>query len=255
VAVVLPAYNEEGLGEFLVEIEAHLAPVTADLSFAVVDDCSTRPLELTSPVTTLPLGSKVVVSRNRANLGHGPSALAAYRLGLSHAPDVVIHVDGDGHFLGEDFPRILDAVRLHDGAVGARAGRREAWYRRALSRAARICVGEALTGRDVNSPLRAYQVNTLRRLVDRVPPESTAPHLLFAVLHQRLKLDVVEIDVVHRARRGLCETGTTWQGQGMTTLWPSRRLISVAWRAWRELRTHPGSENTAPAVHHPANAA
>jgi glycosyltransferase involved in cell wall biosynthesis len=236
VAVVLPAYNEEGLVGFLEEIEHWLVPVTADLSFHVVDDCSTTPLGLVAPVTTLPLGSQVTLVRNTINLGHGPSAVAAYRQGLDSSPDVVVHVDGDGQFLGEDFPRLLAALPGQDGVVGSRAGRREPWFRQVLTRAARVCVGQGLTGQDVNSPLRAYPGPVLRRLLDHLPDAPVVPHLHFAILHVRLGLDVREISATHRARRGESEIGTTWQSRRAMSFLPSRRLVDLAWTAWRELR-------------------
>ena len=240
VSVVMPAYNEEGLSGFLIEIEAWLQPVTDDLCFVVVDDCSTVPLDLVAPVTTLPLGSKVRVVRSETNQGHGPTAVAAYRHGIASNCDVVLHVDGDGQFLGEDFPRLLNALDGRDGVVASRAGRREPWFRRVLTRASRLCVGHGFTGPDVNSPLRAYRVPALQRLLHALPEAPVVPHLHFAVLHRRLGLDVVEIPAAHRPRRGDTEIGSTWQGHKAAFM-PSRRLVRVAWRAWRELRVHRGS--------------
>jgi glycosyltransferase involved in cell wall biosynthesis len=244
VAVVMPAYNEEGLAGFLVEIEAWLHPVTDDLFFVVVDDCSTVPLDLVAPVSTLPLGSKVRVVRSETNQGHGPTAVAAYRHGIASACDVVLHVDGDGQFLGEDFPRLLEALAGRDGVVASRAGRREPWFRRVLTRVARLTVGQGLTGHDVNSPLRAYRVPTVEQLLARLPESPVVPHLHFALLHDRLGLDVVEIPATHRPRRGVSTTGTTWQSRRLATVVPSRRLVALAWSAWRELRAQQVSERS-----------
>jgi hypothetical protein len=179
------------------------------------------------------------VLRNASNIGHGPSAVAAYRAGLELGPDVIIHVDGDGQFVGDDFPRLLDtlaASRRTVGVVGSRAGRREPWFRRLLTRAARVSVGRVLTGDDVNSPLRAYRADTVRRLLDALPGLSVVPHLHFAVLHRRLGLAVAEIAVTHRPRRGTTTVGTTWQSGPRAAFLPSRRLLGLAWRAQVELR-------------------
>ncbi len=237
VAVVVPAYNEEAIHEFLAEIEESLAPVTASLTFLVVDDCSTQELELPQGGACLPLGSDLQVLRNTANRGHGPTALRAWSEGLLLSPDVVLHVDGDGQFLGEDFPLLLSAMAGRDGVVGRRRGRREPWFRRILSWVARSMVGEV--ARDVNSPLRAYRPSALQRLIAHVPCDSVVPHLHFAALHHRLELDVHEIEVTHRERRGHSAVGTTWQTRrrGLAVL-PPRRLLTFAWTAWRELRDH-----------------
>jgi dolichol-phosphate mannosyltransferase len=232
VAVVMPAYNEEALDEFLAEIEAAVRPVVADLRFVVVDDASTSEL----PSAVLPLGSPVLMLRNETNLGHGPSALRAYVAGLATSPDVVIHVDGDGQFLGADFVELLTAAVARDGVVGARTGRVEPWFRRYLTLGARILVGGGLRGADVNSPLRIYQAPALRQLLARVSSDSVVPHLHFAVLHSQLNLDVCEIGVTHRPRRGTTALGTTWQSPGVSLPLPSRRLLRLAGRALHELR-------------------
>lgn len=243
VAVVVPAYNEEALDQFLTEIEASLVPVTSYLEFVVVDDCSPTPLPLDLPVTRLPLGTTVRTFRNARNLGHGPSAVAAYAAGLNLDPEVIIHVDGDGQFLGRDFPTLLAALDGHDGVIGSRTGRREPWFRRMLSLGARTLVGHALRGSDVNSPLRAYRASVVSRLLDHVPSDSVVPHLRFAVLHDALGLDMIETAVTHRPRRGDSEVGTTWQSGTMPALLPSRRLIGLTLRAIREL-----SRGTAPSI-------
>lgn len=236
VAVVLPAYNEEALDTFLAEIEAALVPVTSTLVFVVVDDCSSRALPVAEIGARLPLGSPVQLHRNQSNLGHGPSALRAWSEGLAQDPDVVLHVDGDGQFLGEDFPRVLEAVGDRDGALGARIGRREPWFRHLLSLGARVLTGHGLSGADVNTPLRAYRAPVVRRLLASVPDQAVVPHLHFAILHAQLGLDVADIGVAHRPRRGDSEVGTTWQGGRLAALLPSRRLLSLALRAVRELR-------------------
>ena len=206
VAVVMPAYNEEALDDFLAEVEAALKPVTRRLHFIIVDDASTDELPI-GRLDVLPLGSTVHLIRNETNLGHGPSALRAYEAGLRTSPDLVIHVDGDGQFLGHDFVSLLEAVTDFDGVVGARAGRKEPWFRRAMTIGARLMVGGGLVGADVNSPLRIYRIGALRRLLEEVRADSAVPHLHFAVLHARLGLDIREINVTHRPRRGATEVG------------------------------------------------
>jgi dolichol-phosphate mannosyltransferase len=237
VSVVLPAYNEEALGAFLIEIERALAPATSTLSFVVVDDCSKGPLPIARSGECLPLGSPVRVLRNSTNLGHGPSAVRAWAQGLIDRPDVVLHVDGDGQFPGEDFPRVLAALDGHDGAIGSRTARRDPWFRRILTLGARVLVGEGLTGSDVNSPLRAYRAPVVQQLLNSLPEHSVVPHLHFAVLHGRLDLDVVEVAVTHRRRLGDSKIGTSWKSGPMASLLPSQRLLSLAMTGMRELRS------------------
>jgi glycosyltransferase involved in cell wall biosynthesis len=239
VAVAIPAYNEECLDEFLAEIEHHLRPHCEVLSFVVVDDCSSRPLPVPAGTTCLPLGSTLEVLRNETNQGHGPTAVRAWTHGLSRGVDIVIHVDGDGQFLGEDFPRLLAATQGRDGAVGTRMGRREPWFRRILTVGARILVGQGFRGIDANSPMRAYRATVVARLLDALPEGSAVPHLQFALSHTCLELDVVEIGVTHRSRRGDSSVGSTWRSRSSLQLLPSRQLIRLTLRAIRELRAGP----------------
>lgn len=236
VAVVLPSYNEECIGEFLAEIEQHLAPVTARLTFSVVDDASSRPLDI-APSGRLPLGSPVQVLRNPTNLGHGPTARRAWLAGLAQPVDYVFHVDGDGQFVGADFPRLLDASSGRDGVVGVRQGRSDPWFRRVLSLGARVVVGAGPDCADANSPLRIYARATVVRLLDRVAADTVVPHLQFSVLHTLLRLDVAEVGVTHQARRGASAVGTTWQRGSRSPRWPSGRLLRLAGRAVVEVVT------------------
>jgi dolichol-phosphate mannosyltransferase len=233
VAVVMPAFNEECISGFLIEIEEHLAPVTSRLMFLVVDDSSSRPLDVAQFGGRLPLGSPVDVLRNPSNLGHGPSAVRAWHAGLAQQVDYVVHVDGDGQFVGADFPRLLEAVAGRDGVVGVRKGRTDPWFRRVLSLGARVIVGSGDCP-DVNSPLRIYRAPAVLRLLDRVADDATVPHLQFSVLHGRLGLDVADLGVTHQTRRGESAVGTSWQGGGHQRL-PSRRLVRLAGRALVEV--------------------
>jgi glycosyltransferase involved in cell wall biosynthesis len=234
VAVVMPAYNEECLGDFLIEIEHHLAPVTSRLIFMVVDDSSVRPLDVTGFGGRLPLGSRIEVLRNASNVGHGPSAVRAWRAGLALTMDFVIHVDGDGQFLGDDFPRLLHEIAGRDGVVGVRQGRADPWFRRVLSLGARFVVGSSDCP-DVNSPLRIYRTPTLLRLLDHVADDASVPHLQFSVLHRRLGLNVAQLRVTHQPRRGTSAVGTTWQREVNHPRVPSGRLIRLAGRAVLEV--------------------
>lgn len=128
VAVVMPAYNEnDGLGEFLVEIDCALRADGVVADFVVVDDHSMLPIARTLDVALSPkLRERVQVLRNAVNVGHGPSALRAYRAGLA-GHGVVIHVDGDGQFDGVAISAVLQALDDRGVAHGRRIGRDDPW--------------------------------------------------------------------------------------------------------------------------------
>jgi dolichol-phosphate mannosyltransferase len=239
-AVVLPAHNEEeGIAGFLPEIAAALAPHVATLEFFVVDDLSTdgTAQALARLAQTLPL----TVLANAENLGHGPSALRAWRAGLDSGADVIVHVDGDGQFLGSDFPRLLAALEGADGVHGVRQHRSDAWYRRVLTQLVRM-LARPLAGRsvaDVNTPLRAYRREALARLLERVPAGSLVPHVHFSIAEKRLGIRIVECRVTSIPRRGSVTGGTMWGAATKPRRLPSRRLMLFAWHALVEVLRNP----------------
>lgn len=232
VAVAMPAYNEhEGLAQFMSEIERSLESSCSEIVFVVVDDASDIPL--TDGLLTAHIRSRLVVERNPTNVGHGPSALRAYREALNQHPEVVIHVDGDGQFEGADFPRLLAALRCHDVVLGARTTRVDPWFRRAISWALRKLVADDRI-KDANTPLRAFRPSPLQELLDRTPVNSLVPHVHFSLQARVLTHRLSVVSVRHRDRLGAQIQGTTW-GRKPRILVPPRRLAVFCFWALVEL--------------------
>ncbi|HWR85178.1 MAG TPA: glycosyltransferase family 2 protein, partial [Rhodoglobus sp.] len=239
-AVVLPAYNEaEGISGFVDELLEHLQPLASRVSVVIVDDRSTdtTPEVLRELAEREPRVRVVTAERNR---GHGPTALAAYRTGLELDPDVILHVDGDGQFLGADAAAVVAALDDDTDAVrGVRRGRSDPWFRTVLTRGVRSMVA-ALTGRgvaDVNTPLRAYRPAVLRQLLQASPDEALVPHVHFSLAEARRGLRVREIEVASIPRRGAEATGTMW-GQQRNPRLPPARLVDFSRSAAGEVWQH-----------------
>lgn len=233
VVVVIPAYNEaEALPSFLAEIRASFDAVQTPVSLVVLDDASTDD-------TATAAADFAEVVRAPRNRGHGPTALAAYAEGLRDAAAVIVHVDGDGQFYGDDIARVALALDDADADVvhGVRRGRTDPWFRRALSGLVRFAV-LVLCGRsvpDVNTPLRAYRPSTLETLVAGVPVDSLVPHVHFSIAEARSGLRMRYVGVESIPRRALAVQGTMWgEGRSRQVL-PPRRLVGFAARALAEL--------------------
>ncbi|MCR2823944.1 glycosyltransferase family 2 protein [Microbacterium sp. zg.Y909] len=235
ITVVMPAYNEApGIAEFISEIRDHVAPLATRLDIIVADDRSTD--ATAAAVAALGVEAAQVQTQAR-NRGHGPTALAAYRAGLDTAADVIVHVDGDGQFEGADLARVLHALQSRgvDVVHGVRRGREDPWYRRALSFGLRLVV-RPFAGRsvpDINTPLRAYRPDTLRRLIDALGPDAVVPHVHFSLAEARFGMRVAYVPVRSLPRRG-GPGGTMWGAQGQPKL-PPKRLRSFVRQALREL--------------------
>lgn len=234
-AIVMPAYNEvEGIRGFIDEIRDAAAPLAERLTFHIADDRSTD-----ATAAVFDDIADVTVEVQPSNRGHGPTALAAYRAGLASDPDVVVHVDGDGQFLGRDFPRLVSALVDEDADVvhGVRDGRTDPWYRRTLTAAVGLLIAVAAGRRvpDVNTPLRAYRPEALRVLLDAVPADATVPHVHFSLAEARGGFVVRYLRVANIPRRGESATGTMWGRASVLSLPPQRlrrfvrAALSEAW--------------------------
>ncbi|MBO3663518.1 glycosyltransferase family 2 protein [Microbacterium stercoris] len=233
IVVVMPAYNEsEGIPGFIEEVTAALAPLAEDVRVFVADDRSTD--DTAAVLAAMP---GVVVETQAHNRGHGPAALAAYRLGLAADPDVLVHVDGDGQFYGADIARVVQALDSTGADVvhGVRTGRTDAWYRRVLTFCVRLLVaaaaGKAIP--DVNTPLRAYRPMAASALVSALPGDVQVPHVHFSFAEARGGFDVRYAKVASIPRRGASDTGTMW-GKA-TRLLPPKRLRALMGDALIEL--------------------
>src|SRR5436190_24354599 len=103
IAIAIPAHNEaESLVEFLTEIDDALSGRAAGLTFVVVDDASSDDTSEATRKAAELVDGEVLLFRNEAQLGHGPTVLEAYRRAIDTGADLVLQVDGDGQFLGSD---------------------------------------------------------------------------------------------------------------------------------------------------------
>jgi len=227
--IVMPAYNEEeGIRSFIDEIRTHVADLADGVRFFIVDDRSTDSTPAVLRAAAADHGD-ITAIRSEVNQGHGPTALAAYRAGLADRPDIIVHVDGDGQFAGEDFRALLSALAEADVVHGVRRGRTDPWYRRTLTRSVQFLV-RATSGAqvpDVNTPLRAYRPDALDALLAAVPADAMVPHVHFSLAEARSGFRVRHVDVRSLPRRGTSAEGTMW-GTTKTPRLPPRRLRSFA---------------------------
>ena len=237
VAVVMPAYNEaEGISGFIQEILGALEPLADELSVHVADDRSTDDTAAVAGEDD----RRVEVATQPENHGHGPTAVAAYRLGLASGADIVVHVDGDGQFGGPDIARVLEALRSTGATAvhGVRHGRADPWYRRILSSSlrvwSRLLADHAVP--DVNTPLRAYRREPLVDLLDALPPHPLVPHVHMSILEARWGMTVRYVAVRSLPRRGVSQTGTMWGGRSRSLSLPPRSLVRFVGRAIAEVR-------------------
>lgn len=201
----------------------------------VVDDCSSDETAKAVEHVSATLDSPVTVVASDRNSGHGPSSVRAWRLGLSFGTEMIVHVDGDGQFSGHDVARVARASEGFDGALGVRMTRADPWFRRivtaVLGKYFGLMSGKSV--RDPNTPLRVYRAERISELLDVLPPEPLVPSVYLSAVGAIRTMDIVEIDVESRDRRGDSAVGSTW-GEPKLAFLPSRRFLLFVLRATRE---------------------
>ena len=237
--VVMPAFNEaDGISEFLGEVVASFPGQSVRV--IVVDDASRdETFDLVRGLTATGLPVEVVT--NDMNLGHGRSTRRALLAGLNAGGDVIVAVDGDGQFRGEDIASVARIVAEGRAQVaeGVRVGRDDPTYRKAVSAGTRWLVWRAAgtSPRDANTPLRAYRPDVLRELLSMIPEDALTPNLAISTLVRRHEMVLVEIEVESLVRRGKTAVGSTWGASRQ--LFPNRRFIRFcrdSIRQWRKFR-------------------
>jgi glycosyltransferase involved in cell wall biosynthesis len=234
IVVVMPAYNEaEGISEFLLEINTALH--LFDVRFIVIDDCSSDgTVEAVRELAGDNLSVEIIP--NEFNLGHGPSTLKALRYGLGTGAEIIVSIDGDGQFLGEDVLSVVASFSKSelDLVEGVRTFRNDPIYRQIVSLSTRLLVASRVRKMplDANTPLRAYKAETLEFVLKRLPESISIPNLLISSLSRANGFSIHELEVRSIPRRGTNPQGSTW-GNGKASL-PTKRFLKFCGKAVSE---------------------
>ncbi len=161
VAIVVPAYNEEGgIGPVIDELK-RLDP---SWEIVIVDDGST---DRTAAVAA-DRGVRVV--RHRENRGYGASLKTGIR--ATQANSIVI-TDADGTYPNERIPELVRGLADNHMVVGSRTGKNVAipWVRRPAKWALNALANYLSETRipDLNSGLRAFRREDVVRFFDILP--------------------------------------------------------------------------------------
>jgi glycosyltransferase involved in cell wall biosynthesis len=233
-AIVMPVYNEaEGIFDFIVELKTSFS--NYDVQFCIVNDSSSD-TTLEQIYKLQSTGINVQLHNNSYNVGHGISTLTALRLGLESQAKLIIAIDGDGQFTGQDVARVYLEISSgkFDLVEGIRTKKNESFYRRIVSHVTRQLIA-ARSGKrpiDANTPLRAYKRSTLELLLELVPHNSLIPNLYISAISRKKNYKIGFVDVHFIPRRGSNRQGSTW---GNSKSWlPSKKFLSFCVRAFKD---------------------
>lgn len=228
VGITMPVYNEE-------KTIAGLVTEIDNLNFfqkiIVVNDSSTdKTAEILSGLTN----DKLIIVQNSINKGHGPSTLVGLGVAANSSLDVIVSVDGDGHF---DPQQILDLTKKlidenFEIVEGNRTHRNDPWFRKLSSKATRALVqircGEAVV--DANTPIRAYKANTLKNILALIPSSDyPVPNLFISATSRRLELSIGTFNIDINLRATSTPLGSSWNQKHRNI--PTRRYIKFCGHA------------------------
>lgn len=221
IIVGMPAYNEAGrIENFIRELNEVITEV--QLTFLVVDDASTDST-YQSLLSLSNTDINLEVHQNLSNRGHGPSTLRALSLAAKNGPDCILMIDGDGHFDAHEVNRVLTYFLANSFEVveGVRVHRQDPLFRKIVSLATRFLVARRSRKWpiDANTPLRIYNLETARAILDLIPHNSLVPNLHISTVTRTKPFKFAELQINPFVRISSnpestpqkSQTGTTWR--------------------------------------------
>jgi dolichol-phosphate mannosyltransferase len=204
--LVLPTYNEAGNIEAFVEAVRDKLPASARI--LIVDD--------NSPDGTGAIADRLAAAGEGVNVLHrarkeglGPAYIAGFRQALAEGAGYVLEMDADFSHDPAYLPRLLEAGRSADLAIGSRyveGGGVSEWsaLRRAISRGgsayARLVLGVGV--RDLTGGFKCFRREVLEAIdLDTIESRGYAFQVEMTYRTIRQGFEVAEVPIVFRDRR------------------------------------------------------
>ena len=218
-SVVVPFYNEaETAAELIAEIEQAMQSLGEPWELLMVNDGSR---DATGEI--LEQAAAAHANYRHLRLPRNRGQAAALDAGLHRARGrFVVTMDGDGQNDPADIPALAALLDRADMVVGIRAGRRDSWLRRAMSKFANAIRGRLLDDRmqDSGCALKVFR----REVVEVLLPLKTL-YSFMPALAKAGGFRLAELPVRHRPRLG----GKSSYGF-VAFLWkPAVDLVGVWW--------------------------
>lgn len=196
--IIIPAYNEEGNLEAIVDSISKKAP---SFDYVIINDCSTD--------STLEVLKKNGFSYLNlpVNLGIGGAVQTGYRYAYYHGYDNAVQFDGDGQHDASYLEAMLETINNSgaDMVIGSRFIENEGFQSSALRRfGIKYFCGliRLLTGKKVTDPTSGYRMcnkTILKKFALDYPKDYPEPETLVSVLTEGFK--VIEIPMIMQERQ------------------------------------------------------
>lgn len=235
----MPVYNESKvIGKFLTAIANEFRSFDGEI--IIIDDFSNdfTPEVLERVDQELKSSSlHFNITRNKVNMGHGPTTIKALTNALDYKVDFIMSVDGDMQFMASDLRKGLEffVTTSSDVFEGVRTGRQESWFRNLTSIVTRLIVFLKCKKwpLDANTPFRIYRADTLFKLLAGLPKNFLIPNIFFSIKSRCLKLSISEYKIKCLPHSGSDNVGTTWNSNSKYI--PSLKFVNFCVNALLQL--------------------
>ncbi len=221
-AIVMPAYNESGCIESVVQSWLTVFDTVPGVLIVVNDGSKDDTGKILDAVALREPRLKVI---HQKNAGHGAAVMRGYQEALQTGEPYIFQTDSDDQFLPVDFPKLWERRDSSPFIIGYRKVRHDAFARLLITRIVRVLnfLFFFCWLRDSNIPFRLMRADYLRELLPLIPPGIFTPNIMLSVLASKAGADLQEIPISHVERK----TGTV-----SIVKW---RLIKVCFRSAYEL--------------------
>lgn len=195
--IVMPAYNEEGNIESVVEAWYPILEGKADNSRLVIADCGSRD-------RTHEILEELKKSRypkleilQTTNQYHGPKVIALYKYAIENGIDYVFQTDSDGQTNPEEFDAFWQKRKEYDGIFGNRTvrgdGNDRAFVEKVVCFLLRLYFGVKVP--DANAPFRLMKCDVVNKYLSKMPEDYNLPNIMmttyFAYYGEKMRFEEI----------------------------------------------------------------
>ena len=178
--IVMPAYNEEGNIESVVDAWYPILKGKSDDSRLVIADFGSK--DKTHEILCKLQKEKYpkLVILDTTNQFHGPKVIALYNYAIKNGADYIFQTDSDGQTNPEEFDAFWNDRKNFDGIFGNRTvrgdGNDRAFVEKVVCFLLRLYFGVRVP--DANAPFRLMRTEIVKKYLYKMPEDYNLPNIM-----------------------------------------------------------------------------
>jgi len=181
--IVIPAYNEEGSIEKVVQDwVAVVNQLGHSHRLLIINDGSKDNTLL--KLQNLEKQHPQLIVINKTNSGHGPTCTFGYQKAIEAGATYVFQTDSDGQTSADEFWKFWENREQYDFIIGHRVGRQDGYNRKFVSNVLKTLIffifGTWI--KDPNTPFRLMKADILKKYLSYIRTTDRIPNVLMSIL-------------------------------------------------------------------------